>query len=220
MATLADKYRPESWDEVVGHDRVVKRLLFIKQRFGTLGGRAYWISGPSGIGKTTIARLIAGDLAGRWGTWEGDAQQVGLELLKQFERRMLHRSLDDSGKTGQAFIVNEAHGLRRDVVRALLVLLEDLPSHCVWVFTTTRAGQAELFESKHDAPALLSRCVVLELSSYGVLDAFARRVYEIAEREGLLAEGNGAMEPIKRLLKKHRNNMRAVLQEVESGALL
>lgn len=58
MKPLYEAHRPQSWDEVVGQDKAVSKLLALKERVG-LAGRAYWISGQSGTGKTTIARLIA-----------------------------------------------------------------------------------------------------------------------------------------------------------------
>ena len=62
MPGLADKYRPASWDEVVGQDKIVARLRALAAR-GSLAGRAFWLSGQSGTGKTTIARLIAAEVA-------------------------------------------------------------------------------------------------------------------------------------------------------------
>ena len=49
-------------------------------------------------------------------------------------------------KTGRAYLVNEAHALRKPVIRQLLVLLERIPRHVVIVFTTTCEGQDALFE--------------------------------------------------------------------------
>jgi DNA polymerase III gamma/tau subunit len=59
---LAERYRPATWDEVVGQEKVVARLRALSAR-GGLAGRAYWLSGQSGTGKTTIARLIAQEVA-------------------------------------------------------------------------------------------------------------------------------------------------------------
>lgn len=72
-----------------------------------------------------------------------------------------------------------------------------------------------MFEEKIDANPLLSRCLRIELAQRGLAEPFAARAHEIAVKEGL----NGADS--KRFLervKQNRNNLRAVLQEVESGA--
>ena len=55
---LAEKYRPQSWADVVGQQKVIDRLLALAARSG-LAGRAYWLSGQSGTGKTTIASRLA-----------------------------------------------------------------------------------------------------------------------------------------------------------------
>jgi hypothetical protein len=62
-------------------------------------------------------------------------------------------------KTGRAFIVNEAHGLPKDVIRQFIVVLERIPAHVVWLFTTTCEGQESLFENYADGSPLLSRCL-------------------------------------------------------------
>jgi len=58
---LHEQHRPRNWSDVVGQDKVVARIEGLRKR--GLAGRAYWISGQSGTGKTTIARLIATEVA-------------------------------------------------------------------------------------------------------------------------------------------------------------
>lgn len=58
---LTEQYRPKSWDDVVGQDKIVSKIQALAKR--GLAGRAYWLSGQSGTGKTTIARVIAADVA-------------------------------------------------------------------------------------------------------------------------------------------------------------
>ena len=92
-------------------------------------------------------------------------------------------------KGGRAFLVNEAHGLRKDVIRQFLVMLERIPSHVVWIFTTTTEGEQGLFEDYDDAGPLLSRCLPLPLARRDLAKAAFRAAAarEIAEREGSTA---------------------------------
>lgn len=171
------------------------------------------MTGGSGTGKTTIARLLAAEVADVWYIEEADATSLTVPALIKIESSMQLYSL---GKGGRALIINEAHGLSRPAVRQLLVLLERLPSHVVIIFTTTTEGQLTFFEDKQDAGPLLSRCLRLDLARRGLAELFAQRAYEIADKENL----NGRpIEQYVRLCKENRNNMRAVLQAIETGAM-
>ena len=151
---LADRYRPSSWEEVVGQDKVVTRLRTLAKR-GGLAGRAYWLSGTqSGTGKTTIARLIAAEVADPFLIEELDAAALTVAQLQALECEMQMSGWGE--KSGRAYLINEAHALRKPVIRQLLVLLERIPRHVVIVFTTTTEGQDALFEDFDDAcPAVI-----------------------------------------------------------------
>lgn len=55
MQSLFEQYRPANWSQVIGQEKAVAKIQQLAKR--GLGGRAYWISGQSGTGKTTIGRL-------------------------------------------------------------------------------------------------------------------------------------------------------------------
>ena len=209
---LPEKYRPQTWGEVVGQDAAIADLDAIRERCGSLGGHAYWIAGGTGTGKTTIARLIAGEVAESpiWVT-EMDASDLTADWLREVRHTMQLRA-------GQAYIVNEAHGLNRATARKLLSVLEPpggLSRLVVWVFTTTDTGQESLFDGCDDAGPLLSRCEELYLQPARA--EFAAHARDIAGREQLDGQPPAAYEA---LYDECEGNLRRMLAEIGKGRML
>lgn len=211
--TLSEKYRPSTFDDVLGQDKAVKKIQVLLAR--NWGGRSWWISGASGTGKTTIAQIIAAQGADGLYIREYDsADQLSISEVDQIEKDMHYYA---PGKGGRAYIVNEAHGLRKAVIRRLLGLLERLPGHVCIVFTTTKQGESKLFEDQIDANPLLSRCAKIELTNQGLAKVFAEHCRQIATREDL----NGKpMQSYVRLAQNCKNNCRQMLMTIESGDML
>ncbi len=214
MQSLFEKYRPVRLSDVVGQEkaaRVVDRLTAT----GEIGGRAFWISAPSGTGKTTIARIMARTIAEEWNIEEIDAADMTIDYVREMTRGFQFSPL--GVLRGRVWIVNEAHALRSAIVTRLLTALESIPSHCAIIFTTTRNGEAKLFEDYDDCLPFLSRCVRLPMASGALADKFAARAQQIAEAEGL---GGAPLSKYVRAAKEARNNFRALLTQVESGDFL
>lgn len=211
--TLFEKYRPKSFDDVLGQDKAVKKIELLLAR--NWGGRAWWLSGASGTGKTTLAKIIADQGADPFYITEYDsADAMTVSAIDKLEQDMCYLA---PGKGGRAYIINEAHGLRKPIIRRLLGLLERIPGHVCIVFTTTKMGESRLFEDQIDAHPLLSRCAKIELTNQGLAKPFAEHCRRIAEAENL--NGKPIQSYIK-LAQNCKNNCREMLMAIETGEML
>ena len=209
-APLCDTYRPATLQDVVGQPKAVTALQRLIDR-GALGGRAYWITGASGTGKTTLARIVAGLLAEPCEILETNPKAMNGEVWDWFTRARMYRPM----YRGNALIVNEAHGLTGAQFVRLLDELEGIPAHAAVMFTTTHENAEEM--EGNDVAPLVSRCFPLPLARRDLAQAFAVRAREIAQKEGLDGQ---PIEKYARLAQDCKNNLRLMLQKIEAGCML
>jgi len=169
----ARKYRPTTFDEVVGQQHVANTL---KNALSTNHvAHAYLFTGPRGVGKTTCARILAKVLncqspidkhtacneCESCKSFNGNATFNILELDAASNNSVDHiraltdqvRFLPQSGKY-KVFIIDEVHMLSQAAFNAFLKTLEEPPAHAIFILATTE---------KHKLlPTILSRCQIFD----------------------------------------------------------
>ncbi|HVE72363.1 MAG TPA: DNA polymerase III subunit gamma/tau [Thermoanaerobaculia bacterium] len=203
---LARKYRPQTFDDVVGQETAVRTLhnAIESNRIH----HAYLFSGVRGIGKTTTARILAKALNCVKGptTDPDNTCTMCREITEGIDMDV--REIDAATYTGvdnvrelrdvsqfqpardryRIFIIDEAHMLSTASWNALLKLIEEPPPHVVFMFATTEM---------HKVPqTILSRVQKFILRKI-TLDDLIGRLEEICRREGITAE-RAALEIIAR----------------------
>jgi len=165
---FARKYRPMFFDDVIGQNHVTQTLQNAIEQNRI--ANAYLFSGPRGVGKTTVARILAKALNCDQGTSIHPCntcsscveinESRSLDVLEIDgasnrgidEVRNLRESLRYSPNPGKyrIFIIDEVHMLTNEAFNALLKTLEEPPSHVLFIFATTEP---------HKVPTtILSRC--------------------------------------------------------------
>ena len=167
--TLYRKYRPSSFSEVSGENEIVKSLkLSLKNKSMA---HAYLFSGPRGVGKTTIARLIAKGVnclnlkengepcnecknckainEGRFSDLiEIDAaSNRSIDEIRSLKEKINYQPVEGLKKV---YIIDEAHMLTKEAFNALLKTLEEPPAHVMFILATT--------ELEKILPTIISRC--------------------------------------------------------------
>lgn len=169
MSELHRKYRPEDWSDVIGQDTVVKSLkAVLKKRTA----HSFLLTGPSGVGKTTLARIIAYQLGCQvHNLLEVDAAtHTGIDAMRSISDGVQYKGFGESEL--KVVVVDEAHALSKNAWQSLLKAVEEPPEHVYWIFCTT--------ESSKIPRTIQTRCTCYELKPVtpGLIEELLARVVE------------------------------------------
>ncbi len=191
---IARKYRPQTFNELIGQEHVQKTLSNAIESNRLAHG--YIFSGQRGTGKTTVARILARCLNcidGPTGTPCGvcsscteitagnsvdvieidAASNRGINEIREIRENVRYRPARDRYKI---FIVDEAHQITKEAFNALLKTLEEPPEWVVFILCTTEA---------HEIPSTIaSRCQHFSFHSVDFAEIVNRMQY-IAKQEGI-----------------------------------
>ena len=134
MRSLATKYRPRKFEEVVSQDSV--KIILQNQLENEEFKNAYLFCGGAGTGKTTTARIVAREMnKGKGNPIEIDgASNNGVDNIRDIIENSKSRSLDSKYKV---FIIDEVHMLSIGAFNALLKILEEPPAGTIFILCTT-----------------------------------------------------------------------------------
>ncbi|HET6674734.1 MAG TPA: DNA polymerase III subunit gamma/tau, partial [Nitrospiraceae bacterium] len=224
----ARKYRPGTFDEVIGQPHVVQTLVnaISSKRIA----HAFLFSGTRGVGKTTVARILAKSLNCEQGPTgmpcsvcascieitQGSSVDVieidGASNTSVDDVREIRENVKFTPFRGQyrVYIIDEVHMLSNSAFNALLKTLEEPPAHVIFIFATTEI---------HKIPAtILSRCQHYNFRRISKAE-IAARLRLVAERDGLQIEDRSLLALARASEGSMRDGLSLLDQVVAFGGL-
>lgn len=174
--SLATKYRPTTLQDVIGQD-ITKQILN-RQIERHQYSNCYLFSGPSGLGKTTLCRILARSINSNPSSlFEIDAaSNNGVDNVREIVEVAKERSLDGGYKI---FILDEAHLITAAGFAAFLKCIEETPKYTIFMFCTT--------DPQKVPEAIRNRCMRFNLTRVPI-EAIKSRLRYISEQETILIE--------------------------------
>lgn len=176
------KYRPTTWDSVVGQKSITDTLQSaIKNNHLA---KAFLFCGPRGVGKTTTARILAKAVNSDQSTDENEDFAFNIFELDAASNNSVEniRNLIDQVRIPpqngnyKVYIVDEVHMLSPSAFNAFLKTLEEPPEHAIFILATT--------ERHKIIPTILSRCQIFEFNRIQIGD-MVDHLKQIATQEGV-----------------------------------
>src|SRR3990167_8680284 len=140
---LYRKYRSKNLDEVVGQEHITETLKN-SLKSGKIS-HAYLLSGPRGVGKTSVARILAHE----FNNLKYEDENIHLDIIEidAASNRRIDEIRDLREKVHitptsakyKVYIIDEVHMLTKEAFNALLKTLEEPPEHCIFILATTEA---------------------------------------------------------------------------------
>ena len=172
MESLANKYRPHTFEEVVGQEYIIKILR--RQVELNQFKNCYMFCGPSGCGKTTLARIFANEInCGDGFPIEIDAaSNNGVDNVKQIVAEASERSVHSKYKI---YIIDECHSLTQQAWQAFLKCIEEPPTYTIFMFATT--------DPQKVPDTIMNRCMRFNIQKIPS-EQIVERLNKICEQEG------------------------------------
>jgi len=171
-------YRPNDFKFFVGNEGTVKSIQTLLARENKDYPHAWLFQGPSGTGKTTLARIVAKRLGCDIDTLDFTeldiAQLTGIDTAREIQSSMAYRP--SHGSSVRVFLLDEVHMASRNFQNGLLQALEDTPQHVFFLLCTT--------EPKKLIPTVRNRCTAFSTALLPT-DETIKLLDEVIAGEGL-----------------------------------